>query len=91
MQNSPPAVFSLSAPFNFLSLYHARAPYIYIFAAALHTYTSIRPTCLRGFSDGNDKHIGLTKASRVEAVVDEEEEEEEATRMKEKERERKRR
>jgi hypothetical protein len=41
-----------------------------------HTHTSIRPTCLKGFSDGNDKHIGSTKALRLEAAV------EEATRMK---------
>ncbi len=37
----------------------------------LHIHTSIRPTCLGGFSDGNDKHIGSTKASRLEAVVEE--------------------
>ena len=48
-----------------------------MFASALlihihtHTHTSIRPTCLEGFSDGDDKHIGSRKGLRLEAVVEE--------------------
>jgi hypothetical protein len=68
MRRLPQVVFSSSVPFNFFSLYsHLHC---------LHTHTSIRPTCLKGFSDGNDKHIGSTKAFGLEAVV------EEATRVK---------
>ena len=50
-------------------------PSLSLFASALRIYTytrtSIRPTCPKGFNDGNGKHIRSTKASRLDVMVNE--------------------